>query len=92
MAGLYAMVDRTRGVWKAPANVTLNYVNSPAENIDDEQQEGLNAPMNGKAVNVIRTFRGEGVKVWGGHARWTAIRWISGISTCAAPCCSSKSR
>lgn len=65
MAGLYAMVDRTRGVWKAPANVTLNYVNSPAENIDDEQQEGLNAPMNGKAVNVIRTFRGEGVKVWG---------------------------
>lgn len=65
MAGIYAMVDRNRGVWKAPANVTLSYVNSPAEDIDDEQQEGLNAPMNGKTVNVIRTFRGEGVKVWG---------------------------
>lgn len=65
MAGIYAMVDSSRGVWKAPANVTLNYVNSPAEDIDDEQQAGLNAPMNGKAINVIRTFRGEGVKVWG---------------------------
>lgn len=65
MAGLYTMVDRTRGVWKAPANITLNYVNSPAEDIDDDQQGDLNAPMNGKAINVIRTFRGEGVKVWG---------------------------
>ncbi len=65
MAGIYAMVDRNRGVWKAPANVTLSYVNSPAEEIDDEQQADLNVPMNGKAVNVIRTFRGEGVKVWG---------------------------
>ncbi len=65
MAGIYAMVDRNRGVWKAPANVTLSYVNSPAEDIDDEQQKDLNAPMKGKAVNVIRTFRGEGVKVWG---------------------------
>ena len=65
MAGIYTMVDNSRGVWKAPANVTLNYVDSPAEDIDNEQQEKLNAPMNGKAINVIRTFRGEGIKVWG---------------------------
>lgn len=65
MAGIYTMVDRSRGVWKAPANVTLNYVNSPAEDIDDEGQADLNAPMNGKAINVIRAFRGEGIKVWG---------------------------
>lgn len=65
MAGIYTMVDKSRGVWKAPANVTLNYVDSPAEDIDDEQQMNLNAPMNGKAINVIRTFRGEGIKVWG---------------------------
>ena len=65
MAGIYTMVDRSRGVWKAPANVTLSYVDSVAEDIDDEQQAGLNAPMNGKAINVIRPFRGEGVKVWG---------------------------
>ena len=65
MAGIYTMVDHSRGVWKAPANVSLNYVDRPAEDIDDEEQANLNAPMNGKAVNVIRLFRGEGVKVWG---------------------------
>ena len=65
MAGIYTMVDHSRGVWKAPANVSLNYVDSPAENLDDDEQANLNAPMNGKAVNVIRLFRGEGVKVWG---------------------------
>lgn len=65
MAGLYTMVDNTRGVWKAPANVSVNYVNSPQETIDNAQQEDLNMPMNGKAVNAIRTFPGEGIKVWG---------------------------
>ena len=65
MAGIYTMVDHSRGVWKAPANVSLNYVDSPAEDLDDDEQANLNAPMNGKAVNVIRMFRGEGVKVWG---------------------------
>lgn len=65
MAGLYTMVDNTRGVWKAPANVSVNFVNSPTENIDNAMQEDLNMPMNGKAVNAIRTFPGEGIKVWG---------------------------
>ena len=65
MAGIYAMVDRTRGVWKAPANVSVNYVNKPAEVITDYDQQELNMPMNGKAVNAIRTFPGEGIKVWG---------------------------
>lgn len=65
MAGLYTMVDNTRGVWKAPANVSVNYVNSPTENIDNATQEDLNMPMNGKAVNAIRTFPGEGIKIWG---------------------------
>lgn len=65
IAGIYTMVDNTRGVWKAPANVSINYVNSPTEDINDEDQEDLNMPMNGKAINAIRTFPGEGVKVWG---------------------------
>lgn len=65
MAGIYTMVDNSRGVWKAPANVTLNYVDSVTEDIDDGQQAGLNVPMNGKVINVIRPFRGEGIKVWG---------------------------
>ena len=65
IAGIYTMVDNTRGVWKSPANVSLNLVNSPTEVIDDKDQEDLNMPMNGKAINAIRTFPGEGVKVWG---------------------------
>ena len=65
MAGIYTMVDNSRGVWKAPANVTLSYVDSLVEDIDDDQQADLNAPAHGKAVNVIRLFRGEGIKVWG---------------------------
>ena len=65
MAGVYTMVDSTRGVWKAPANVSINYVNKPAMTITDTDQAELNMPMNGKAINAIRTFPGEGIKVWG---------------------------
>lgn len=65
MAGIYTMVDRTRGVWKAPANVSVNYVNKPVEVITDYDQQDLNMPTNGKAINAIRTFPGEGIKVWG---------------------------
>lgn len=65
MAGIYTMVDHSRGVWKAPANVSLNYVETPTEELDDDEQANLNTPMNGKSVNVIRMFRGDGVKVWG---------------------------
>lgn len=65
MAGLYTMVDNSRGVWKAPANVSLNSVASPAVAISNDDQEDLNMPMNGKAINAIRSFIGEGVLVWG---------------------------
>lgn len=65
MAGVYTAVDNNRGVWKAPANVTVSYVTSPTEVINDYLQEDLNMPMNGKAVNAIRPFPGEGIKIWG---------------------------
>ena len=65
MAGLYTMVDNTRGVWKAPANISINNVVTPALSITNAEQEDLNVPMNGKAVNAIRSFPGEGIKVWG---------------------------
>lgn len=65
MAGVYTMVDNTRGVWKAPANVSVNYVNKPAIPITNADQEELNMPMSGKAINAIRSFPGEGIKVWG---------------------------
>ncbi|MEL7586156.1 MAG: phage tail sheath C-terminal domain-containing protein [Prolixibacteraceae bacterium] len=65
MAGIYTMTDNARGVWKAPANVSLSAVISPVINITHDDQEELNVPLNGKAVNAIRTFIGEGMLVWG---------------------------
>lgn len=65
MAGIYTMVDNARGVWKAPANVSLNSVVSPAVPISHEQQEDLNVTPQGKSVNAIRSFIGEGTLVWG---------------------------
>lgn len=65
MAGVYTMVDNTRGVWKAPANVSLNAVVTPALNITHDEQEDLNVSSTGKSINAIRLFSGEGTLVWG---------------------------
>lgn len=65
LAGVYTMVDNNRGVWKAPANVSLNAVVSPAVNITHGDQEDLNVTPQGKSINAIRTFVGEGTLVWG---------------------------
>ncbi|MCL1123749.1 phage tail sheath family protein [Shewanella surugensis] len=65
MAGIYTMVDNARGVWKAPANVSLNAVVSPAVNISHDEQEDLNVTTQGKSINAIRGFTGEGTLVWG---------------------------
>lgn len=66
IAGIYAAVDRDRGVWKAPANVTINSVSDVSTLIDDTTQEGLNIDSNaGKSVNAIRAFYGKGITVWG---------------------------
>lgn len=65
MAGIYARTDRSRGVWKAPANTGVMSVLSPTVAVSDAQQEGLNVPLYGHAVNAIRAFPGRGVLVWG---------------------------
>jgi uncharacterized protein len=66
MAGIYTMVDNNRGVWKSPANVSLNSVIKPAVNITHDQQEDLNVnAVSGKSINAIRTFPGVGTLVWG---------------------------
>lgn len=67
IAGLYAMVDNAVGVHKAPANISVSSTIAPAVNITKEDQEDLNVPINGKAVNAIRGFIGKGVLVWGGR-------------------------
>ena len=65
MAGIYCTNDSSRGVWKAPANLNLDSVVSPSVSITSEEQEDLNRPGDGKAVNAIRAFPGEGILVWG---------------------------
>ncbi|WOD42831.1 phage tail sheath family protein [Hwangdonia lutea] len=65
MAGIYAKVDSSRGVWKAPANVSVSSCLEPTIKITHEQQEGLNIDTSGKSINAIRTFAGKGVMVWG---------------------------
>jgi uncharacterized protein len=66
IAGVYAAVDGTRGVWKAPANVPLNTVIEPMVAINNNMQDGLNVdPNGGKSINAIRTFTGKGTLVWG---------------------------
>ena len=34
-------------------------------NVSNHEQEGLNIPLDGKAINAIRSFPGKGVLVWG---------------------------
>ena len=66
VAGVYASVDRDRGVWKAPANVSLEAVVSPTLQLTDEQQSLLNIDATtGKSINAIRSFSGLGTLVWG---------------------------
>lgn len=65
MAGVYAMVDRTRGVWKAPANVSLNMVQKAMVDLDNTDQDEMNVSTTGKSVNAIRSFAGKGILVWG---------------------------
>lgn len=66
VAGIYAQVDRQRGVWKAPANVGISAVLGPVSKITDADQENLNVdPTGGKSINAIRAFTGKGTLVWG---------------------------
>ena len=66
MAGIYARIDRDRGVWKAPANVSLSSVIGPTVQITSDQQELLNIDAtSGKSINAIRAFTGRGTMVWG---------------------------
>ena len=65
VSGVYALVDGSKGVWKAPANVSLNMVQAPTLNISNNEQEGLNVHSSGKSINAIRSFSGKGILVWG---------------------------
>jgi len=61
LAGIWARVDATRGVHKAPANEQVRGVVGFATRITRAEQDGLN-PI---GVNCLREFPGSGLRVWG---------------------------
>ena len=66
IAGVYCSVDKSRGVWKAPANVSLSMVNSLTYAIGESEQAALNVDaVAGKSINSVRVFSGKGIMVWG---------------------------
>lgn len=66
VAGVYARVDNSRGVWKAPANESLVNVVAPSVLLTQDQHGELNVdPSTGKSINVIRSFVGKGNLIWG---------------------------
>jgi phage tail sheath protein FI len=66
IAGVYASVDGSRGVFKAPANVSLNAVVGPTAQITISENDDLNVDVTaGKSINAIRAFAGKGTLVWG---------------------------
>lgn len=66
IAGIYALVDNQRGVWKAPANISLTGVIAPTYALDSDDTDNLNVDATaGKSINAIRSFIGKGTLVWG---------------------------
>lgn len=66
MAGVYANNDDRKGVWRAPANISIVGAVSLPINVSDTQQENLNIDAaTGKSINAIRFFNGRGILIWG---------------------------
>jgi phage tail sheath protein FI len=73
IAGLYARIDSSRGVWKAPAGTeaSLNGVVGLAADLSDVQHGTLN-PI---GVNVIRRFPGAGIVSFGARTIASDPEW-----------------
>ena len=70
-AASIAQTDCTRGVWKAPANQTVNCV-TPMYSVSDDFQGTYSQ---GKALNMIRTFSDQGTVVWGARTLEDSDNW-----------------
>jgi phage tail sheath protein FI len=71
IAGIYARVDGTRGVHKAPANETVGGAIGLEYQISKGEQDSLN-PI---GVNCIRAFPGRGIRVWGARTLSSDPAW-----------------
>ena len=71
MAGIWARNDDTRGVHKAPANEVVRGAISLELNITKGEHDQLN-PI---AVNCIRSFPGQGIRIWGARTLSSDPEW-----------------
>jgi len=65
MAGIWTQNDANRGVWNAPANLSLLEVIGPKVLLTDQDQGDYNAPLNGNAIDILRAMVNRGTVVWG---------------------------
>jgi phage tail sheath protein FI len=73
VAGIYARVDNSRGVFKAPAGIEAGVASAlaPAVQVSDVEQDSLN-PV---SVNALRTVPGSGLVVWGTRTFASDAEW-----------------
>jgi uncharacterized protein len=71
IAGIWARNDATRGVHKAPANEVIRGAISLELQITKAEHDQLN-PV---AVNCIRSFPGQGIRVWGARTLSSDPEW-----------------
>lgn len=71
MAGIYARVDNTRGVHKAPANEIVR----TCLGLEVQVTKGEHDLLNPIGVNVIRSFPGRGIRVWGARTVSSDASW-----------------
>ena len=71
LAGIWARNDSTRGVHKAPANEVIRGALAPELAITKGEHDQLN-PV---AVNCIRAFPGQGIRVWGARTLSSDPEW-----------------
>ncbi len=71
VAGVYARVDAERGVHKAPANEVVRGAIGLERNISRNEQDHLN-PI---GVNCIRSFPGQGIRIWGARTLSSDAQW-----------------
>jgi phage tail sheath protein FI len=71
MAGIWSRSDDTRGVFKAPANEPVRGALDLATQVTRGEQDLLNPA----GINVIRTFPGRGIRVWGARTLSSDSTW-----------------
>lgn len=65
VAGVYARIDASHGVWKAPAGTNASLTGAIGVASEKNVTATQNGILNPKAVNCIRTFPGGGTVAWG---------------------------